>query len=310
MSSSFALWSVFALVVVLSLFLDLFVFHRRSEEPTFSRSLKDCAFFVSLALAFGLFLGIERSWETTQLFFTGYLVELSLSLDNIFVMALVFSSLAIPKKYHHRVLFFGILGAVVFRAVMIVLGVQIVERFHFILYVFSIFLVATGLKIIFSKEENAQKVTDSRLYRFLSRKLRMVRTLSGEHFFVRRCGFLFATPLFMALILIELMDVIFAVDSIPAIFLITQETLVIYTSNIFAILGLRAEYFLLASATSRFPYLKNAIALILIFIGLKIFTPMMGFSISAAVSLAVTGSLLFLGIFGSLIKEKIKTGRA
>lgn len=308
MLSQTAIWIVFGLGVCLSLFLDLFVFHKKAEEPSFGRSLKDVVFYLVLAALFGIFLAYERGGEAGTLFLTGFLVELSLSFDNIFVMALVFSSLHIPKKYHHRVLFFGILGAVVFRAIMIFLGVQIIERFHFILYVFSVFLVFTGAKMIFSKPHEEGKITDSRLYRFLSRKLRMVRTLNGEHFVIRRRGILFATPLLMALIIIEFMDVVFAVDSIPAIFLITQDTLIVYTSNIFAILGLRAKYFLLSSATASFPYLKNAISVILIFIGLKIFAPVFGFHITPTVSLIVTGVLLGIGIFGSVVKKRLSRG--
>lgn len=305
MLSQTAIWIIFGLGVCLSLFLDLFVFHKKAEEPSFKHSLKDVLFYLVLAVLFGVFLTYERGTEAGALFLTGFLVELSLSFDNIFVMALVFAGLHIPKKYHHRVLFFGILGAVVFRAIMIFLGVQIIERFHFVLYIFSVFLIFTGVKMIFSKSHEEGKITDSRLYRFLSRKLRMVRTLNGEHFVIRRKGMLFATPLLMALIIIEFMDIVFAVDSIPAIFLITQDALIVYTSNIFAILGLRAKYFLLSSATTSFPYLKNAISVILIFVGFKIFSPIFGVHITPTVSLIVTGILLSIGIFGSVIKKRV-----
>ncbi len=302
--TSVVIWSVFAVVVCVSLFLDLFVFHKRAEEPTFSRSLKDCIFYVGLALLFGLFIWYERGGEAGMLYYTGFLVELSLSFDNIFVISLVFSGLMIPPKYHHRVLFWGILGAVVFRAIMIFLGAQLVSQFSWILYVFSVILILTGVKILWPAEEKERDIKESKIYLFLSRHLRIVRTLSSEHFIIKRRGLYFGTPLLLALVIIEVMDVIFAVDSIPAIFLITQDTMLIYTSNIFAILGLRAKYFLLASAATKFVYLKQAISIILIFIGIKIFMPVFGFHVAPMVSLLITASLLTGGILLSIYAKK------
>ncbi|MDD4556745.1 MAG: TerC family protein [Alphaproteobacteria bacterium] len=295
------MWVSFIAIVVTMLYLDLFVFHKKNEEPCIKSVIRVCIAYVSIALVFGLFVIYERGIETGMLYYTGYLVELSLSMDNIFVISLIFTSLAIPAKYQHRVLFWGILGAVIMRAIMIFIGAALVAKFHWILYVFSVFLIFTGFKILLSKEEESD-FKDGKIYKFLQKKFRITPTIENEHFFVKKDHKLYITPLFFALIFIELMDVIFAVDSIPAIFLITQDTFVVYTSNIFAILGLRSMYFMLAAAVNRFAYLQHALAIILIFIGCKIFAPMLGFSVPAAVSLGVTFSLLFLGVVVSLAK--------
>lgn len=302
--STSTLWIVFAFVVGLILFLDLFVFHKKAEEPSLKSTFHICLGYMCVALLFGLFVIFEKGMETGLLYYTGYLVEFSLSMDNIFVMSLVFTGLHVASVYQHRVLFWGVLGAIVMRAVMILLGAQLVSSFHWILYVFSAFLIYTGAKMLLEKKEEQRDISENRVVNFLERFMHVTPSFHDEHFFVKEKGKWAATPLFFALMSIELMDVIFAIDSIPAIFLITQDIFVIYTSNIFAILGLRSLYFLLAAAVNRFVYLKHALSLVLIFIGLKIFLPHIGITVSNIMSLSVTFFLLVSGIMASLYFTK------
>jgi len=297
------MWAIFATIVLVLLYLDLFVFHKKDEEQKIRKILTLCVGYVVIAILFGLFVIYEKGSETGMLFYTGYIVELSLSMDNIFVISLIFTSLFIPTRYQHGVLFWGIAGAVVMRAVMIFIGAALVAEFHWILYVFSVFLIFTGVKLLFPEKKESD-IKDGRLFRFISRRFRVSPDLSGERFFVKKDAKRYMTPLFLALLLIEIMDVIFAVDSIPAIFLITQNTFVVYTSNIFAILGLRSLYFLLAAAVNRFVYLKHALAVILVFIGCKIFSPHFGLEIGSVQSLAFTFSVLALGVITSLSKTR------
>lgn len=297
------MWVIFALIVVTLLFLDLFVFHRHCDEPKISETFKLSAFYIIIALLFGLFIIYEKGMSAGMLYYTGYLVEKSLSMDNIFIIALIFTSLKIPRKYQHRVLFWGILGAIIMRAIMILLGSTLISQFHWVLYIFSFFLIYTGAHMIIKREEE-ESLCNSKIFKFVEKKFSVTRHLHGEHFFVHHGKKRFITPLFFALIVIELMDVIFALDSIPAIFLITTDIFIVYTSNIFAILGLRSLYFLLAEAVNRFVYLKQALAIILIFIGSKIFLPYLGIDIEAVHSLIITFSILFLGIVFSLWKSK------
>ena len=236
-------------------------------------------------------------------YFTGYLLEKSLSMDNIFVMSMVFAALGVPSKYQHRVLFWGILGALVMRGLLIGIGDALVVRFHWILYLFSAFLIYTGGKMLIMKKEEQVDISDSKIFQWVSKMFHVTHEIRGEHFFVKENGRHYITPLFFALVTIELMDVVFALDSIPAIFLVTTDVYVVYTSNIFAILGLRALYFLLAAIIDKFSYLKPAISIILIFIGFKIFLPKIGIEVAEWQSLAVTIGLLAGGILLSLIKK-------
>lgn len=300
------MWLIFAVLVVTLLFLDLCVFHRHSKEPKISQTIKICLSYMFIALLFGVFVIYEKGANTGMLFYTGYLVEFSLSMDNIFVISLVFTSLNIPNKYQHRVLFWGVLGAIIMRAIMILLGNHLVTNFHWVLYIFSVFLIYTGARMLMMQEKR-EDLTNTPLFKFIEKKFNVTRHIHGEHFFVHHGKKRFITPLFFALIIIELMDVIFAVDSIPAIFLITTDIFVIYTSNIFAILGLRSLYFLLAAAVNRFKYLKQALAIILIFIGGKIFLPYIGLEVKAWHSLSVTFSIIFLGIAASLFVTHKRT---
>lgn len=298
------MWIIFGALVFAVLYLDLFVFHRHSEEPKLKSTITQCVFYILLAIIFGAFVWYEEGTDKAMLFFTGFMVEKSLSLDNIFVISVVFTSLGVPRRYQHRVLFWGILGALVLRAVLILLGETLVSNFHWVLYLFSAFLIYTGIHMVLGDEED-KDFEDSRIYKFVSKYFRVTPKIEGEHFVVKKGNILYITPLLFALIIIEIMDVIFALDSIPAIFLITQDVFIVYTSNIFAILGLRALYFLLAEMVHRFEYLKYALSVILIFIGSKIFIPhLFGFEISSSLSLGITFILIAGGIVVSLVKTK------
>ena len=301
--SPMAMWSVFGIVIFALLFFDLFMFNRKNEVPNFWHTLILCILYIAAACIFGLFIIYEEGREKGVDFFTGFLVEKSLSLDNIFIMSLVFSSIGVPREYQHRVLFWGILGAIVMRALLIGTGEALVANFHWVLYVFSAILIYTGLKMIFSKDEDESDFENSRIFKIVSKIFNVTGKINGAHFFVKQKGKYYITPLFFALIVIELMDVVFALDSIPAIFLITQDVFVVYTSNIFAILGLRALYFLLEAIVYKFKYLKYALSIVLIFIGLKIFAPVLfGFEIEAMHSLIVTFTLFVGGILFSIYK--------
>lgn len=309
--STEVMWGIFAVIVFTILFLDLFVFHKKDETPTMRGTFKICLSYVIVSLLFGLFVIYEKGMETGMLFYTGYLVEFSLSMDNIFVISLVFTSLKIPAIYQHRVLFWGVLGAVVMRAIMITAGAKLVAEWHWILYIFSAFLLYVGGKMLIESfkddEDEDEDLSEGKLVSFIKKYLPMTHEINNEHFFVKKVGKWVATPLFLALIIIETMDVIFAIDSIPAIFLITQDVFVVYTSNIFAILGLRSLYFLLEQAVSRFVYLKHALSFVLIFIGSKIFLPFIGLKVTTNVSLFVTFTILALGIICSLYQTKKKS---
>lgn len=301
--SQFWLWTCFGITVVLLLAADLFWFNRKNEEPHFWHTLWICVAYVAVAVLFGAFVWIEDGTEKGMDYFTGYLLEKSLSMDNIFVMSMVFAALGVPSKYQHRVLFWGILGALVMRGILIGVGDALVVRFNWILYIFSAFLIYTGIKMLLMKHNEKGDIRDTKVYKLVSKMFHVTHELRGEHFFVKENGKHYITPLFFALVTIELMDVVFALDSIPAIFLITTDIYVVYTSNIFAILGLRALYFLLAAIISKFAYLKPAISIILIFIGAKIFLKHFGIEVHEWQSLAVTLGLLTGGILLSIFKE-------
>lgn len=300
-----AMWAIFGVVIIALLFFDLFIFNRKNEVPNFTHTLVLCVLYILAACIFGVFVIYEKGWDLGMDYYTGFLVEKSLSLDNIFIMSLVFASIGVPREYQHRVLFWGILGAIIMRALLIGVGEALISNFHWVLYVFSAILVYTGLKMVLTKEDENANFEDSKVFKLICKFFNVTGKIHGEHFFVKIDGKCYITPLFFALLVIEIMDVIFALDSIPAIFLITQDIFVVYTSNIFAILGLRALYFLLEAVVHKFKYLKPALAIILVFIGLKIFVPkLFGFELEAWHSLAVTFGLLFAGIGFSIIKMK------
>nr|WP_019365591.1 TerC family protein [Pseudomonas luteola] len=313
------LWLSFLIIVLLLLIFDLGVLQRNHHEIGIKESLVMSAGYISFGIAFGGWIWYEFGATRALEYYTGYLVEQSLSMDNVFVMALIFSFFQIPRKYQHEVLFWGVLGAIVMRAIMIGVGAALVQRFDWILYVFGAFLLISGIKMLFSRHDDQPDLAQNPMLRFLRKHIRVTDQLHGDRFLIRKEkeGFskplVYATPLLLALILIEMADLVFAVDSVPAIFSITQEPFIVYTSNICAILGLRALYFALAAMISRFAYLKYALALVLIFIGAKIFAHSFIGPIPAPLSLGVTFGLLAGGIVLSLFKtrghaEHLKTG--
>ncbi|MGL5048532.1 MAG: TerC family protein [Shewanella sp.] len=307
-------WLMFFGFVLALLAFDLGVLHKEQHEITVAESLKLSAFYICMGLLFGAWLWWYKGPTAGMEYLTGYLIEKSLSMDNVFVIALIFSSLGIPRLYQHRVLFWGIVGVIVLRAIMIGLGAVLVAQYQGVLVLFGLFLIFTGVKMLFSNNEHSD-IQDNKFYKWLRTKMRFTPTLHEEKFWVRgedhqlTKGW-WATPLFLALILVETADLVFAVDSIPAIFAITQDPFIVYTSNIFAILGLRALYFALAAMVHRFEYLKYALSVVLIFIGVKVglvyfnHVGLVDFKIPTALSLGVTFGLLVAGVLYSLWKTR------
>ncbi|WP_343624010.1 TerC family protein [Roseateles puraquae] len=306
------LWLSFLGVVVTLLAFDLGVLHKDDHEIGVRESLLLSAGYIGVALAFGAYVWWYLGAQAGMDYYTGFMIEKSLSMDNVFVIALIFSFFAIPRLYQHRVLFWGILGVIVLRAIMIGLGATLVSQFSWILYLFGAFLVLTGIKMWFMVDHEPD-IANNPLLKFLKKHMRVTDGLRGNAFWVReadpKTGRVerFATPLFLALLLVEFVDLIFAVDSVPAIFAITTDPFIVYTSNIFAILGLRALYFALAAMIHRFKYLKYALALVLVFIGSKIF--LVGFigKVPAVVSLSVTFGLIAGGVIVSMWKTRGET---
>ncbi len=310
------MWLAFLGIVAALLVLDLGLFHRDNREIGVRESLGLSAFYITLGLAFGGGVWWHLGPDAGMNYLTGFVVEKTLAMDNVFVIAMIFAFFAVPRIYQHRVLFWGILGVIVLRAIMIAFGAAIVTNFSWMLYVFAAFLIATGIKML-AFAEKERPLGDNPLVRLMRRRLNVTEAHHGERFFVRQPhpstgrATWYVTPLFMTLVMIEVADVIFAVDSVPAIFAITTDPFIIYTSNIFAILGLRALYFALAAMIHRFEYLKVALSVVLIFIGSKIFiADLMGIDkIPPAVSLGVTFAILVSGVVYSLWKTRGHDGR-
>ncbi len=300
-------WLVFVGIVLTLLVLDLGVLQRRVREIGVRQSLILSAFYISAGLAFGGWIWWSQGAGSGMEYMTGFLIEKSLSLDNVFVISLIFGYFAVPAAYQHRVLFWGILGVIVMRAVMIALGAAIVSNFSWVLYLFGAFLVLTGIKMLLPSS-GPPDVANSPVLKLARRWMRVTDDYHGNRFFVRLpepgTGRVvrFATPLFLALLLVEAADLVFAVDSVPAIFAITSDPYIVYTSNIFAILGLRALYFALAAMVHRFHALKYALALVLVFIGGKIFWNQIMGKLDPAISLSVTLALILGGIVFSLLR--------
>lgn len=302
-------WMIFLTVIAIILEVDLGLFNKKTHIIKPKESLKMCTIYACIACLFGAWIWYSMGHEDGINYFTGYLIEFSLSIDNIFVISLIFSYFAIPLQYQHRVLFYGIIGAIVLRGIMILVGAELVAKFDVILYVFGIFLLFSGIKMLLQKEQD-ENMKNNRIINFIKKHFRVTEELHEQKFFVHKLdtktgkSLIFATPLFLALVIIELSDVVFAVDSIPAIFVITQHAFIVFSSNIFAVLGLRSLYFLLADAVHRFKYLKQALAFILIFIGSKIFLALFDIHIPSIASLSVTLLLITGGILFSLYKTK------
>lgn len=271
----FWVWIFFFAVVLTALFVDIGIVNRTAHVPSRKETVAWSIVWVSIALAFNAFIFWQFGLGHAKLFLTGYLIELSLSVDNLFVILLIFSFFKVPKKYQHRVLFWGIMGALIMRMIMIFAGAELVERFHWIIYVFGAFLVYTGLKMFQNSEDNFEP-HESMIVRLATKYIRISKHYDGDQFFVIKDGVRTGTLLFLVLIVVEFTDLVFAVDSIPAIFGITTDRFIVYTSNIFAILGLRTFFFLLADLADRFHYLKYGLAFVLTFIGVKMLLPLLG----------------------------------
>jgi tellurite resistance protein TerC len=293
-----SLWLAFVAFVVAMLALDLGVFHRKAHVVGFREAAIWSVLWIALALLFNAWVWSEFGADRGLEFLTGYLVEKSLSVDNIFVFLVIFSSLAIPAAYQHRVLFWGILSALVLRAVMIFAGTALLARFHWLIYVFGAFLVVTGVKLFLTRKDTPHP-ENSLAMRLARRLIPSTPSFDGSRFFTREAGRWVATPLLMALLLVEVTDVVFAVDSIPAIFAITRDPFIVFTSNIFAILGLRSLFFLLAGLVDRFRYLKVGLSAVLVFVGLKMTTVDL-FKVPPAASLAIIAALLGASVAASL----------
>lgn len=284
------LWLGFLSFIGFLLWVDLGLVNNKDGVVSAQKSALMWASFASLAVLFGgyIYFGYEPDpqfyatpdnlhQQATIQFFTGYLLETALAFDNIFVISMIFTYFAVPREYQHRVLFWGIIGAIVFRAIFIGVGAAVVNQFTWVLYIFAAFLIFTGYKMITAAGDNHVDLADNKVLQFLKRRIRVTETIENHNFFVKRPHpvtkklVLFATPLFLALVMVEIVDIVFAVDSVPAIFAVTRDPFIVYTSNIFAILGLRSMFFMLAAAVERFKYLKYGLSLVLILIGIKIF---------------------------------------
>jgi tellurite resistance protein TerC len=312
------LWLMFMTVVVTLMIFDLGVLHKDDHEIGVAESLKLSAFYILIAIAYGGY--IWWAWANGTLvtsdgtnpvasYFQGYIIEKVLSIDNVFVISLIFSYFAIPRKYQYRALVWGIIGVIILRGIMIAIGAELVSNYAWMTLVFAAFLAATGIKMLFTKEGETD-VSKNPMVGLVSKYMHVTKELHGQKFFVRQAHPVtgkmvrFATPLFVALIVINFADIIFAVDSVPAIFLITTDTFIVYTANIMAILGLRALYFALAALVHRFHYLKYALALVLVFIGFKGFYSYFFGKFDPYLSLAITVAIIGSGIFYSLYKTR------
>lgn len=268
-------WIFFFAIVLVALFVDIGIVNRKAHVPSRRETFVWSVVWVSLALGFNAFIFWQFGLGTAKLFFTGYLIELSLSVDNLFVFLLIFGYFKVPKKYQHRVLFWGIMGALFMRMIMIFAGAELVERFHWLIYVFGAFLLYTGIKMFGNEEDEHFEPHESAIVKLTTKFIRISKHYDEDKFFVVKDGVRSGTLLLLVLVVVEFTDLIFAVDSIPAIFGITTDRFIVYTSNIFAILGLRTFFFLLADLADRFHYLKIGLAFILSFIGVKMLLPLL-----------------------------------
>ncbi|MBC6698207.1 TerC family protein [Hymenobacter puniceus] len=296
-------WVAFNAFVLAMLLLDLLVFNRRAHVVRMREALGWSAFWIALSLTFNYlvyhFMGQQAGLE----FLTGYLIEKSLSVDNLFVFLLIFSYFKVPAQYQHKILFWGILGALVLRAIFILVGAALLAKFHFLLYVLGAFLVYTGVKMATNAGEPEIDPDSNPVVRFLSRHLPITSRLHDDRFLIRLDGKLFATPLLVVLVMVETTDVVFAADSIPAILAVSRDTFIVYTSNVFALLGLRALYFALEGLMRLFHYLQYGLSLILVFIGAKLLLSEL-YHIPMGISLGVVGGILVLSVAASLLWPK------
>lgn len=294
-------WIGFFVLIGTLLALDLGVFNRKVHVVSVREAGFWTATWVTLGLLFNAGIWYFFGGDAALTFLTGYLIEYSLSIDNIFVFVLVFTAFGVPPQYQHRVLFWGVLGAVIMRGIMIFAGVALIERFDWIMYLFGAFLVVAGLRMLFEKDSEPVDMKDNRVLKFVRRFIPVTENYDGQKFFTRVNGVRMATPLFLVLVVVELTDLVFAVDSIPAIFAITTDPFIVFTSNIFAILGLRSLYFLLAGIIHRFVYLKTGLAIILAYVGVKMLIADF-FHIPTFTSLGVIVGVLGISIIASLLR--------
>jgi tellurite resistance protein TerC len=308
-------WVAFLAIVIALLVFDLGVLNRHEHEISAKESLVLYAGYLLVAVAFGVWVWLSRGSEAGLEFYTGYLIEQSLAMDSMFVIATIFGFLGIPRLYLHRVLFWGILGVIVFRAILIGLGAALVYSFNWVLVLFGAFLVFTGMRM-FTHQDQEADIGANPVLKFLRRHFRISSALDGRNFLTRvtdsKTGkvLTYLTPLGVALIMVETVDLIFAVDSVPAVFAVTQDTFIVYTSNIFAILGLRALYFALAAAMNRFRYLQTSLAVVLVLIGFKVALVPFGVKIDTLLSLLVTLGVLAGGVLFSLWKTRREADNA
>lgn len=310
MSETAILWGTFNLFVLGMLALDLGVFHRKSHDVGLREALTWTGVWITLAMLFNLFVYYYFDQEKAIEFFTGYVIEKSLSVDNIFVIIMIFSYFKVPTSYQHKVLFWGILGALVMRVIFILAGIELIHRFHWLIYIFGGFLIITGIRMLTAGE--AKLEPEKNPLAKLARKLfPFTESFEGDRFFVRRDTKLWATPLFLVVVLIEATDLIFAVDSIPAILAISEDPFIVYTSNVFAILGLRSLYFALAGVEKYFQYLKYGLSTILVFVGIKMSITDL-YKIPVDLSLIVIVFILAISMIASVVvqkkSEKVKQG--
>lgn len=302
MEHSLTLWIIFNAFIVAMLILDLAIFHKENQEESIKKALVWTGIWIVMALVFGIGVYYYMGSQTALDYYTGYLIEKSLSVDNIFVFLLVFSYFKVPEKFQHKVLFWGIFGALVMRFVFIFTGVALIERFHWIIYVFGGFLVFTGIKLALEKDKEVHPERNPVL-KLVRRFFPTTKSYHGSKFFIRRMGKLMATPLFIVLIVIETTDVVFALDSIPAILAITRDEFIVYSSNAFAILGLRALYFALSGIMRLFHYLHYGLALILVFVGVKMLLSEF-YHIPTPYALAFIGITLTVSVVASIMNPK------
>jgi tellurite resistance protein TerC len=302
MNDSTLLWVAFNAFVLIMLALDLGVFHRKAHEVSIKEALIWTGIWIGLAMLFNLFIYHHFDKDKAIEFFTGYIIEKSLSVDNIFVIIMIFSYFNVPRIYQHKVLFWGVLGALVMRIIFIYAGIELLHHFHWLIYIFGGFLVITAIRMLVSKDEKLEPERNP-LVKFVRRRFRVTPSFHGDNFFVRIKGRLSATPLFLVVIMIEATDLIFAVDSIPAILAISEDPFIVYTSNVFAILGLRSLYFALSGIEKYFQYLKYGLAVILVFVGAKMC--LMDFvKIPVEVSLIVIVFVLGISMLASAVMSR------
>jgi len=298
-------WGGFVLFVLVMLALDLGVFHKKAHEIKIKEAILWSVFWITLALLFNLGIYILDGHEKGLSFLTGYVIEKSLSVDNLFVFLLIFTYFGVPKKYQHEVLFWGVLGAIVLRAIFIFAGIALIQRFSIMIYIFGAFLIFTGIKMAFEKDKKIEPEKNIVL-RLFRKFFPVTKEYREGKFFVRENGKIYATPLFVVLLVLETSDLVFAVDSIPAILAVTRDPFIVFTSNIFAILGLRALYFALAQVVDKFSYLQIALSVILTYVGVKMVIADF-YKIQTGASLIIIVSVLTVAIIASIIKNKVNT---